>query len=177
MILIISDNKEEDFGSRLYSYYKENDEDVTFISVSDLDIKPCYSCGGCTNKTYGKCLIRDDMDNIVPLMMKCEAIVYTTPLLWGGFSYKIKKVIDKMALTGSVFYKEKNKELVKGTISSMKKLIAIAVGDNLSDKEIITFEDHIKEFARIIDIKYLGKVINSITELDIEKIALEVKEL
>jgi|LSQX01.2.fsa_nt_gb putative NADPH-quinone reductase len=178
MILIIADNKEENFGSKLYRYYKDNNEDVEFMGVSDLDIKPCYACGGCTQKTFGKCLVRDDMDKIIPLLMKCETVIYTSPLLWGGFSYIVKKVVDKMALTGSVFYKEKNKELVKGTISNMKKLIGIGVGDNVSDKERVSFENHIREIAIIIDIKYLGKVFRSrFTEPDIEKLAMEVNGL
>lgn len=178
MILIIADSKEENFGSKLYRYYKNKNVDVEYISASNLDIKPCYACGGCTQKTFGKCVIRDDMDNIIPLLIKCETVIYTSPLVWGGFSYITKKIIDKMSLTGSVFYKEKNKELVKGTISNMKKLIGIGVGDNISDKERKSFKYQLKEIGLIIDIKYLGKVFsNAFTELDIEKLALEVNEL
>ena len=178
MILIIADSNEENFGSRLYSYYKDKNEDVEFIAASDLDIKPCYACGGCTKKTFGKCLVRDDMDTIIPLLMKCETIIYTSPLVWGGFSYIIKKIVDKMALTGSVFYKEKNKELVKGTISNMKKLIGIGIGDNIPDKERLSFESLIKEIAIIIDIKYLGKVFTkAFTESDMENLVLEVNKL
>lgn len=178
MILIISDNKEENFGNQLYEYYKQKNEDVELVSVSNLDIKPCYACGACTQKTYLKCVVRDDMDNIIPLLMKCEKLIYTSPLIWGGFSYIIKKVVDKMALTGSVFYKEKNKELVKGTISNMKILIGIGITDNISDKERTSFKHLLKEIANIIDIKYLAKVFsNDFTVQDVEKLALEVNNL
>lgn len=178
MIVIISDGKKEKIGNALYNYYKDNNEKVEYVSVSDLDIKPCYACQGCTYKTYGKCVFRDDMDNIVPLLMEGDSIIYTSPLIWGGFSYSIKKVIDKMALTGNRFYKVKNGELVKGTISNMKKLVGIGVSDRVSDKERKTFENLLKEMGIITDTKYMGKVIDTqFTHDDVGKIATEVYEL
>ncbi len=90
------------------------------------------------------------MDSIVTLMMKCKIIIYTSPLLWGGFSNKIKKIVDKMALTGSVFYREKNKEFVKGTVSNMKKLISVGINDNISDKAKVSFTGMIKEIGVMI---------------------------
>ncbi len=178
MIVILADVKKENMGKALYEYYKAKNEEVEFVSVSDLDIKPCYACGGCTYKTYGKCVFRDDMDNIVPLLMEGDVIIYTSPLLWGGFSYSIKKVIDKMALTGSRFYKVKNGEIVKGSISNMKKLVGIGVSDRVSEKERKTFENLLKEMGIITDTKYMGKVIDKqFTHDDVEKIATEVYEL
>lgn len=178
MILIITDSKEEVFGSKLYRYYKDNNADVEFISASNLDIKPCYSCGGCTQKTFGKCIVRDDMDSIIPLLMKCQVIIYTSPLVYGGFSYEIKKVVDKMALTGSVFYREKNKEFVKGTVSNMKKIISVGIKDNVSDKARTSFEHILREIAIMIDIKYLARVYSkSFSDRDVEKFAMEVNEL
>lgn len=178
MVVIISDGKKENMGKALYEYYKAKNEEVEFVSVSCLDIKPCYACGGCTYKTYGKCIVRDDMDQIVPLLMKGDIIFYTSPIVWGGFSYNIKKVIDKMALTGSRFYKVKNGELVKGTISNIKKLVGIGVSDRVSDKERKTFENLIKEMGIIIDTKYMGKIIDTqFTHKDVERIAKEVYEL
>lgn len=178
MVVIIADDKKENLGKALYEYYKAKNEEVKLVSVSCLDIKPCYACGGCTYKTYGKCVFRDDMDDIVPLLMEGDVIIYTSPLIWGGFSYSIKKVIDKMALTGSRFYKVKNGELVKGSISNIKKLVGLGVSDRVSEKERKTFENLIKEMGMIIDTKYLGETINTqFTHKDVEKIAKKVYEL
>lgn len=178
MIVIISDNKNEKIGNALYQYYQDRNEDVEFVAASDLNIKPCYGCDGCTYKTYGKCIFRDDMDYVLPLLMKGDTIIYTSPMVWGGFSYSIKKIIDKMALTGDRFYHVKKGELVKGTISNMKKIIGISTTDKASEKEEKTFESYIKEIATIIDVKYMGKVVNTtFTDMDIERIAMEVNKL
>ncbi len=178
MILIIADNKDEKFGRDLYKYYTKINEDVEFVSASGMNIKPCYGCGGCTQKTFGKCLVRDDMDIIIPLMMKCEKIIYTSPVVWGGFSYTTRKIVDKMSLTGNVFYKVKKKELIKTSKSKMKKIIGIGISDNISDKERISYENQVKSIAKVTGIKYLGKVFgNTFTDQDIEKLALEVNKI
>ena len=61
MIVIVSDDKKENIGKSIYDYLKKRDIEVSFISASERDIKPCYGCNGCVDKTYGKCIFRDDM--------------------------------------------------------------------------------------------------------------------
>lgn len=175
MIVIVSDNKKENIGTKLYEYYKSKNEDIEFIPASGRNIKPCYGCNGCTDITYGKCIFRDDMDEILPILIKGDIIIYTFPLTWGGFSYDVKKVLDKTALIGNRFYKVKNKELVKGMIGNMKKVVGVAVSEKASKKEQSTFESFVKELGTIMDIDYMGKVLNTrLTNEEIEKLANEV---
>ncbi len=180
MIVIISDDKKENIGKSLYQYYKgkSQEEEVEFVSASGLDIKPCYGCEGCTYKTYGECVFRDDMDSIVPLLMEGDTIIYTSPMVWGGFSACIKRIVDKMSLTGYRFYNYKNGELVKGTISKMTKIVGIAESDKTTENERLSFENLLKEIGNIIDVKHLGRVVaSSYASTDVEKLALEVAEL
>lgn len=133
MIVIVSDNEKEDIGTGLYKYYKNINEHVEFISASGRNIKLCYGYDGCAYKTYGKCIYRDDMDKMLPTIIRGDIVIFTSPLIWGGFSYDIKKVIDKIALIGSRFYIVRNKELVKGTIADMKKIVGVAFSEKSSD--------------------------------------------
>lgn len=175
MIVIISDDKKEIIGTKLYEYYKSIHEEIEFISASGRNIKPCYGCNGCTYKTYGKCVFRDDMDEILPILIKGDVVIYTSPLIWGGFSYDIKKILDKNALIGDRFYKVKNKELVKGMISNIRKIVGVAVSEKVSEKEQNTFKSYVKELGTIMDINYMGTVFNtSLTDEEIENLAKEV---
>lgn len=175
MIVIISDDEKEIIGTKLYEYYKSINEEIEFISASSRNIKPCYGCNGCTYKTYGKCVFRDDMDEILPILIKGDIVIYTSPLIWGGFSYDVKKILDKNALIGDRFYKVKNKELVKGMISNMKKVVGVAVSEKVSEKEQSTFESYVRELGTIMDINYMGTVLNTrLTDEEIEKLAKEV---
>ncbi|MDR7855540.1 NAD(P)H-dependent oxidoreductase [Tissierella sp.] len=175
MIVIISDVNNEGVGKALYNYLISNNEEVEFISASERNIKPCYCCDGCTYKTYGKCVVRDDMDQILPIIIKGDIVVYTSPLIWGGFSYDIKKILDKTALIGNRFYKTRNKEIVKGTISNNKKIIGIGVSEIASKMEQSSFEYFLKEVGTIMNIEYLGKVVNpTITDDELQNLAREV---
>lgn len=116
------------------------------------------------------------MENLIlPVMIKGDTVIYTSPLVWGGVSYDIKKVLDKSALIGNRFYKIRNKELVKGTVSKNKKIIGIGVNDQASENERNSFISYIKELGIILDIEYLAKVTGtSITDEELKNLAKEV---
>lgn len=161
MILIISDTEKEVIGQRLFAYYQGIGISAKLISASGCTIAPCYGCEGCTYKTYGTCVVRDDMDEIIPEIMATDVLILCSPLVWGGFSYELKKVIDKIALTGDRFYKVRNGELTKGTISNMKKIVGIAHSAHPSEKARRAFESYLREIGTIFDIDYLARVIEN----------------
>ncbi len=178
MIAIISDNEKETFGARLFEYLKNQHMEVVLIPASGRNIKPCYSCQGCTYKTFGKCVVRDDMDEILPILAKADKLVYTTPLQWGHTSYDIKKILDKTALLGNRFYKMRGKEMVKGFANKNMKLVQLGISERASDKEKNTFLNLIKEMANIMDVDYIAKVIKpETTEEEVAIIAKEVLAL
>ena len=178
MIAIISDNEKETFGARLYEYFNRLQEEAVLIPVSGRDIKPCYSCGGCNYKTFGKCVVRDDMDEILPILARANKMVYTTPIQWGQTSCDIKRVMDKTALLGNRFYKMRGKEIVKGTASGDSKLVFIGISEKPTDKAKNTFLYLAKEIANITDSDYIAKVMKPDTsEEEIVKTAKEVLAL
>ncbi len=136
MILIISDTDSEDIGRSLFDYYQNKGVSAKIISAGNRNIAPCYGCEGCTYKTYGTCVVRDDMDEILPEIMGADVLVFCSPLVWGGFSYDVKKIIDKLALVGDRFYRVRKGELTKGTISAMKKIAGVVWNNNPSTKAI-----------------------------------------
>lgn len=175
MIVIISDDEREDVGKSIYEYFQRTNVEVEYISASNRDIKPCYSCNGCVDKTYGKCVVRDDMDQILPVLLEGDVLIYTSPLMWGGFSYDIKKILDKTSLIGYRFYNIMNKELVKGTISKNKKIIGIGVSDDVSSIERTSFENLIKEIGTIMNIDHGGMVVDtSINESQLHNLIKEM---
>lgn len=114
MVTIIADEGIYKIGEKLKESLQEKMLDVDYISLENVDVKPCISCGGCTYKTYGKCVIRDDGDWIYPKLIKSEVQIYLTPITFGSYSFKTKRVLDKCALIMDRHYIVENKELVKG---------------------------------------------------------------
>ena len=180
MIVVISDDKKENVGKSIYNHLQESNIEAEYISASGRDIKPCYGCNGCLTKaSYGKCVFRDDMDDSLPFLREGEYVIYTSPVIWGGFSYDIKRILDKTALIGDRFYNIRNKELAKGTISNNKKMIGVGVGNDFSVQEESSFQDLIKEIAAIMNIDHIAKMVDTsvegfIAESEIEKLVQEV---
>lgn len=169
MIAIVSDGKSEQTGKLLFEYFKDRNVEVEFISADNRDVKPCYGCGGCTCKTFGKCVIRDDMDEIMPILVRAEVLVFMTELFWGSFSYEVKRILDKIALMGDRFYHVKDKEIYKGIIGKAKKVAGIAVSGNPSEAADLNFRNLLREMGTIMGIAHMGKVISE--DVDKEEIA------
>ncbi|MEN6548198.1 MAG: flavodoxin family protein [Armatimonadia bacterium] len=63
------------------------------IHLNDLNIRPCQGCGGCY-KT-GKCVIHDDMDTVYSALENMDAVIFTSPVYFGGVTAQAKTMIDR----------------------------------------------------------------------------------
>lgn len=178
MIVIMSDSKKETVGARLYEACRKQGADVAFISVSDRNVKPCYACRGCTEQTFGKCVVRDDMDDILPILLEAEPLVLCFPLTWGGLSFDMKKVIDKTSLIGDPFYKVKNGEVVKGWKGAMKHLIGVGVKKEASEEEKEALQKYMFELSNILGVSGKSHLVSEQTSTRaVEYLVKEVLEL
>jgi hypothetical protein len=68
---------------------------IDAFDLTTMDIKPCRGCFACWVKTPGLCFQRDAMDVILPRLARSEAVVWITPLAYGGYGYHLKKALDR----------------------------------------------------------------------------------
>lgn len=68
-------------------------DDVLF-SANPI-VKPCMGCFGCWTKTPGRCVINDRCSDIPSYIAKCDELILISPILFGGYSERIKAVIDR----------------------------------------------------------------------------------
>jgi len=153
MVTILSDHTRQEVGERLDSKLRERKIATQFISLTDLNVGPCYSCGGCTDKTYGQCIHRDDADIILPKLMRTDVLIMVTPVKWGSYSFKTKRIFDKCAIIGDRHYYCKNGELVKGKIGQVHTFVAIGVKDQWRNDEKNVFKNLVEENIKIMNIK------------------------
>ena len=66
---------------------------IKTIWAMDLNISGCRECGGC-DKT-GKCVVRDDMQEIYPLLEDANVILMASPIFFYGFPAQTKALIDR----------------------------------------------------------------------------------
>ena len=98
--------------------------DIKKIYVRDLKISGCRSCYGC-EKT-GICIVKDDMQEIYPLLDEADAVIVASPIFFYGVTSQIKSLIDR----GQAMWARKrlNKKNVKDRSLVKRKGYLIAVG-------------------------------------------------
>ena len=72
---------------------KEAGADVESLMLHHMDIRPCDACDVC--QETGLCIVKDDMQQIYPLLEKADAIVIAGPVYWFTISAQAKLCIDR----------------------------------------------------------------------------------
>lgn len=67
---------------------------VDKIDVREIDLKFCIGCLVC--QRTGKCVLRDDIDAILPRVQNADALVFATPIYYYGMSGQLKTFLDRM---------------------------------------------------------------------------------
>ena len=141
MITIIADEGNNEVGSELYQALLSKGIEADYIPLENVDVKPCVNCGGCSDKTYGRCVVRDDGDWIYPKVVRSDALVFVTPVVFGGYSFKLKRVLDKFGLFMDRRYFVVNGELVKGGLPGRTfKCFAVGVSERGDANEANAFK-------------------------------------
>lgn len=69
---------------------------IDFIDLATRDIRRCRGCFGCWVKTPGECIVNDDSQQIRHAVISADIVVLLTPVVFGGYSGLLKRMIDKI---------------------------------------------------------------------------------
>ena len=73
---------------------KESGNDATLISIRDLNLKFCIGCLYC--QSNGKCVLKDDMNNLYNSISEADVLVFATPIYYYGISGQLKTFLDRL---------------------------------------------------------------------------------
>jgi multimeric flavodoxin WrbA len=139
MLTIIFDKAANNLGLEMYEKIAKTQRDIKCFNLEDLNIEPCYACRGCEEKTYKRCIVRDDADLILPYIARSETFVIITPIIYGSYSFPVKRVFDKFTLIVDHHYSYRNGELTKGKTKRIK-YYAIGIHDGIDMEEVNVFK-------------------------------------
>ncbi len=101
---------------------------VVVYKLRDVKVADCLGCFGCWIKTPGECIIDDAARGIVKKLIRSDLIIYVTPIIFGGYSYELKKVLDRQICRVLPFFTQINGEIHHGPrYEKYAKLLAIGV--------------------------------------------------
>jgi len=72
---------------------KKNVFEPQILNLSEKDINFCKHCDYC--KTHDHCTIDDDCNSLNSEMAKADAIIFVTPVYFGGMTGQLKTVFDR----------------------------------------------------------------------------------
>ncbi|HKL86675.1 MAG TPA: flavodoxin family protein, partial [Treponemataceae bacterium] len=66
------------------------------VEVSAKKIGHCLGCFACWKDTPGTCVIKDDMKEILSLIIKADLVIWSFPLYYFSMPSKLKALMDRM---------------------------------------------------------------------------------
>ncbi len=128
--------------------------EVNRIYARQLKISGCRECGGC-DKT-GRCVVKDEMQEIYPLLQEAHIIFLATPIFFYGMTSQVKTLIDRCQAMWSRRMLEKTPEERKSYDSGRGYLIAVGAtrGKNLFQGVELTA----RYFFDALDMSYEGGI-------------------
>mgnify|MGYP000141384008 CR=1 FL=1 len=125
--------------------------EIRLFNLNTMNIKPCQDCGGCDNK--GKCIFKDDMDEIYNAIREADRIILASPIFFFGLSAQAKIMIDRC----QAFWCEKyllKKPIPEGRLG--RKGLLLLVGGMKKEIGVQCSEATAKAFFRTISIPEHG---------------------
>lgn len=118
MSLVILDASENDndtvsrISTALQVILEEGRTKFICFKLREMKILPCRSCGACGLKTPGKCVISDEMHDVLKAIAAGSMLVMLTDIKFGGYSSQLKKAVDRFMVLGLPLYVVKQGNLL-----------------------------------------------------------------
>lgn len=116
-ILGISGSPRKNGNTEKMINHISKDNSLNMIRLYDLNIRPCTACEGCSK--MGKCVIKDDMVNIIEKVKESDVLILGSPIYWWNVTAPFKAFMDR-------WYSKD----VRSIIASKKIVIALPMADS-----------------------------------------------
>lgn len=134
---------------------------VNVINVGKLRLNGCVACEYCHEKGNGKCIVKDDMQQIYEGLDKADMVVFASPVYYWGFSGQLQAAITRIyapnvpkARKYALMLSSQSDGVYDGIISQYRSMLGYFSG---KDEGIITaYGDENKSPAKIKEAYTLG---------------------
>lgn len=132
------------------------------ILLAEKDIKYCLACKACWFKTSGKCVLKDDMSEIISLIEGADVRVLATPLYFDNISSKLKAFMDRTMVTASPYWEQDEKGECRHLQNSIPpKLVMISNCGYPERTQFQVISHWIQRHARNINTELLCEIYSS----------------
>jgi multimeric flavodoxin WrbA len=119
-----------------------------------LKMSGCIECGGCDET--GICVVKDDMQDVYPLLEEAEVIFLASPIFFYGLTAQVKALVDRSQALWSKRILNKTPEQRKSFDSGKGYLIAVGATRGRNLFEGVQLEA--QYFYDALDMSYEGGI-------------------
>lgn len=110
-VLILNGSNQDDatadlICSILISELQKNSNSIEHINLWDKKIASCRGCLRCWIKTPGICVTDDEARQIARAVVQSNLFITISPISFGGYSYQLKKALDRLLPVISPFFRK-----------------------------------------------------------------------
>ena len=88
----------------------ENGHNITIVPICQKKIAGCLACEYCHTKGNGRCIQKDDMQEVYSVLEEAEMIVLASPVYYHGFTGQLQCAINR------IYALDKPKKLKKAAL-------------------------------------------------------------
>lgn len=154
-----------------------NGHETQIINLRDKKIASCLGCFGCWVKTPGECLTDDDGREIAKAVVQSDLVINITPITFGGYSYELKKALDRLIPIISPFFTKIEGEVHhKPRYERYPNYISLGILSEMNEEMAVTFRNLVARNAiNMHNQLHLSSIM--VRNQDNAGIILEIREL
>lgn len=88
--------------------------EIEIIDLNQAKIAPCKGCFGCWTKMPGRCVLHDDMEEILPKLVEADLLVFSFPLYYFSVPGPLKTFFDRQLPLSLPFMKDREDGIGNG---------------------------------------------------------------
>ncbi len=137
------------------------------IFLARKKIRPCLGCFDCWSVTPGKCILKDDMDELIEKVMSSDIVVLATPLYVDNVSGIMKNFLDRLIPIVMPYFEQDQNGETRHTRRYEKypRLVAISNCGFPEQSHFQTLKLIFRRMARNLHTELIGEIYRSQGEL------------
>ena len=100
---------------------KQSSNEVEIVNVIEKEIKPCLGCFACWKNLDGKCIQKDDQNDILKKIVEADVIIWSFPLYCYSMPSHLKAVCDRTIPLAKMSMKEENGTVVHDSLFDLSQ--------------------------------------------------------
>ncbi len=131
---------------------ENSDWEVETFELRNIKLATCIGCFGCWIKTPGQCILKDEGLEICKAVARSDLLVLLTPVTFGGYSFELKKMVDRLIPNLLPLFTKINGEIHHKTrYEKNPKLLAIGYHPHYDEESERIFKELIHRNAINMD--------------------------